>query len=139
MVAEAEKYAEEDKATRERIEARNGLENYAFSLKNQVNDEEGMGKKISEEDKETILDAVKETQDWLEENGKLSLLQLLINLTIIMLTDLTQPPPPPPRTLRSRRRSCPTWRTPSRASCTRAAAPAARRTSQMRTTSFKLP
>ena len=30
MVAEAEQYAEEDKATRERIEARNGLENYAF-------------------------------------------------------------------------------------------------------------
>ncbi|KAL2168709.1 hypothetical protein VTG60DRAFT_6935 [Thermothelomyces hinnuleus] len=69
MIAEAEKYAEEDKATRERIEARNGLENYAFSLKNQVNDEEGLGKKISEEDKETILEAVKETQDWLEENA----------------------------------------------------------------------
>ncbi|KAK1836687.1 heat shock protein 70 family [Podospora conica] len=69
MVAEAEKYAEEDKATRERIEARNGLENYAFNLKNQVNDEEGMGSKISEDDKETILEAVKETQDWLEENA----------------------------------------------------------------------
>ncbi|KAK3303543.1 glucose-regulated protein [Chaetomium strumarium] len=69
MVAEAEKYAEEDKATRERIEARNGLENYAFSLKNQVNDEEGLGKKISEDDKETILEAVKEAQDWLEENA----------------------------------------------------------------------
>ncbi|KAL2264662.1 hypothetical protein VTJ83DRAFT_7172 [Remersonia thermophila] len=69
MVAEAEKYAEEDKATRERIEARNGLENYAFSLKNQVNDEEGLGKKISDDDKETILDAVKEAQEWLEENA----------------------------------------------------------------------
>ncbi|RGP77613.1 glucose-regulated [Fusarium longipes] len=69
MVAEAEKYAEEDKATRERIEARNGLENYAFSLKNQVNDEEGLGGKIDEEDKETILDAVKETNEWLEEHG----------------------------------------------------------------------
>jgi heat shock protein 5 len=69
MVAEAEKYAEEDKATRERIEARNGLENYAFSLKNQVNDEEGLGGKIDEEEKETILDAVKETTEWLEENG----------------------------------------------------------------------
>ena len=43
MVAEAEKFADEDKATRERIEARNGLENYAFSLKNQVNDEDGLG------------------------------------------------------------------------------------------------
>ena len=69
MVAEAEKYAEEDKATRERIEARNGLENYAFSLKNQVNDDDGLGGKISEDDKETLIEAVKETQEWLEENA----------------------------------------------------------------------
>lgn len=54
MVAEAEQYADEDKATKERIEARNGLENYAFSLKNQVNDEEGLGGKIDEDDKETV-------------------------------------------------------------------------------------
>jgi len=69
MVEEAEKYADEDKATRERIEARNGLENYAFSLKNQVNDDEGLGGKIDEDDKETLMEAVKEAQDWLEENG----------------------------------------------------------------------
>ncbi len=54
MVQEAEQYADEDKATKERIEARNGLENYAFSLKNQVNDEEGLGGKIEEDDKETV-------------------------------------------------------------------------------------
>ncbi|EKG12768.1 Heat shock protein Hsp70 [Macrophomina phaseolina MS6] len=69
MVAEAEKYADEDKATRERIEARNSLENYAFSLKNQVNDEEGLGGKIDDDDKETIMEAVKEAQDWLDENA----------------------------------------------------------------------
>ncbi|KFY72054.1 hypothetical protein V499_07778 [Pseudogymnoascus sp. VKM F-103] len=69
MVQEAEQYADEDKATKERIEARNGLENYAFSLKNQVNDEEGLGGKIDDDDKETILEAVKETTDWLEENA----------------------------------------------------------------------
>lgn len=54
MVEEAEKFAEEDKITREKIEARNGLENYAFSLKNQVKDEEGLGGKIDEEDKESV-------------------------------------------------------------------------------------
>ena len=54
MVAEAEKFAEEDKATREKIEARNGLENYAFSLKNQVNDDEGLGGKIEADDKESV-------------------------------------------------------------------------------------
>jgi len=69
MVEEAEMYADEDKATKERIEARNGVENYAFSLKNQVNDEEGLGGKLDEEDKETLIDAIKETTEWLEENG----------------------------------------------------------------------
>lgn len=54
MVEEAEKYADEDKATRERIEARNGLENYVFSLKNQVDDKEGLGSKVSAEDKEAV-------------------------------------------------------------------------------------
>ena len=69
MIAEAQEFAEEDKATSERIQARNGLENYVFSLKTQVNDEEGLGGKIDDEDKETLLEAVKETSDWLEENA----------------------------------------------------------------------
>jgi len=69
MVSEAEKFADEDKANRERIEARNGLENYAFTIKNQANDEEGLGGRITEEEKEALLDAVKETTDWLDENG----------------------------------------------------------------------
>ena len=51
---EAEKFAEEDKATAARITARNGFENYVFSLKNQVNDKDGLGGKIEEEDKETV-------------------------------------------------------------------------------------
>ncbi|KAK9465857.1 heat shock protein 70 family [Lipomyces arxii] len=71
MVEEAEKYAEQDQELREKIEARNSLENYAASLKNQVNDdtETGLGSKISEEDKETLVDAVKEVLDWLDENA----------------------------------------------------------------------
>jgi heat shock protein 5 len=69
MVEEAEKFADEDKAVRERIEARNALENYAYSLKNQVADKEGLGGKIDEDDKESLLEAIKETQDWVEENA----------------------------------------------------------------------
>ncbi|RLL99621.1 hypothetical protein CFD26_108229 [Aspergillus turcosus] len=69
MVAEAEEFAEEDKAIKAKIEARNSLENYAFSLKNQVNDESGLGGQIDEDDKQTILDAVKEVTDWLEDNA----------------------------------------------------------------------
>ena len=70
MIAEATEFAEEDKAASAKITARNGLENYAFSLKNQANDEEGLGGKIDEEDKETLLEAVKEATDWLDENGQ---------------------------------------------------------------------
>ena len=70
MVAEAEEFAEADKAVKEKIDARNKLENYASSLKNQVNDEEGLGGKIDDEEKETLLDAVKEAQDWMSENAE---------------------------------------------------------------------
>ncbi|KAI3662204.1 hypothetical protein MP638_002190 [Amoeboaphelidium occidentale] len=69
MVKEAEEYAEEDKKFKERIEAKNGLENYLFSLKNQVNDEKQLGGKLSADDKEKILDIVKEKIDWLDSNG----------------------------------------------------------------------
>ena len=69
MVQEAEKYKAEDEDARKRIDAKNALENYAYSLKNQLNDEEGLGGKIDEDDKETLMEAVKETQDWLEENA----------------------------------------------------------------------
>lgn len=118
MVAEAEKFAEEDKATRERIEARNGLENYAFSLKNQVNDEEGLGGKIDEEDKETVslipsISAMKRTFLLTCINRFLTLLRRLLS------GSRRTAPTPPPRTLRSRRRSCPTSPTPSHLRCTR--------------------
>ncbi|KAK4174712.1 heat shock protein 70 family [Triangularia setosa] len=69
IIMEAEGYAEKDKEVRQRIEARNGLENYAFNLKNQVSDEQGMGGKIDGDDKDTILDAVKEAMSWLDENA----------------------------------------------------------------------
>ncbi|KAK9451703.1 heat shock protein 70 family [Limtongia smithiae] len=71
MVEEAEKYAEADQELREKIEARNSLENYASSLRNQLNDdsETGLGSKIEDEDKETLMEAVKETMDWIDENG----------------------------------------------------------------------
>ncbi|ODV88878.1 hypothetical protein CANCADRAFT_130416 [Tortispora caseinolytica NRRL Y-17796] len=68
MVEEAEKYAEQDAALRDRIEARSGLEMYATSLRNQAMDPSGFGGNIDEEDKDTILEAVKETIEWLNDN-----------------------------------------------------------------------
>jgi heat shock protein 5 len=68
MVREAEEFAEEDKIMKETIDARNQLEGYAYSMKNTVNDEDKLGDKIDDDDKETIEEAVTETIDWLDEN-----------------------------------------------------------------------
>lgn len=46
------------------------LENYLYSIKNQVNDKEQLGGKISDEDKEKVLDTVKEKLDWLTKNAE---------------------------------------------------------------------
>jgi len=66
MVKEAELRAEEDKALREKVEARNTLENYAYQVRNTLNDENGPAQKLSEEDKATVEEAVKEALDWLD-------------------------------------------------------------------------
>ena len=68
MIADAEKFADDDKKLKERVESRNELESYAYSLKNQINDNEKLGAKLSDEDKEKIEEAVNEKISWLEEN-----------------------------------------------------------------------
>ncbi|RXK40323.1 chaperone DnaK [Tremella mesenterica] len=68
MVREAEEFADEDAAIKKRIESMNALQNFVFSLKAQVNDAEGLGGKISSDDKETILAAIKEKTEWLEDH-----------------------------------------------------------------------
>ncbi|XP_030852972.1 endoplasmic reticulum chaperone BiP [Strongylocentrotus purpuratus] len=68
MVNEAERFAEDDKLMKEKVEARNDLESYSYSLKNQVNDEEKLGGKLSEDEKETIMSAVDEQIEWLDAN-----------------------------------------------------------------------
>jgi len=67
MVAEAEQYAAEDHAMKEQIEAKNQLENYAYSMRNSVSDEKLQGK-LDPADKQTIEKAVAETTAWLEAN-----------------------------------------------------------------------
>ncbi|XP_036385004.1 endoplasmic reticulum chaperone BiP-like [Megalops cyprinoides] len=73
MVNDAERFADEDRKLKERIDARNELESYAYSLKNQVGDEEKLGGKLSSEDKEAIEKAVGEKIEWLESHQDASL------------------------------------------------------------------
>jgi L1 cell adhesion molecule like protein len=71
MVNDAAKYENQDKQQRERVEAKNGLENYAFSMKNTVNDA-NVGGKLDESDKKAILDAVEGALQWLQTNQEAS-------------------------------------------------------------------
>jgi len=68
MVQEADEAAEEDKQMKERVEARNSLENYVYQIRNSINDNEKLGSKIGEEDKQTVEDTIKEAIEWLEAN-----------------------------------------------------------------------
>uniref|UniRef100_A0A7I4YHA9 Heat shock 70 kDa protein C n=1 Tax=Haemonchus contortus TaxID=6289 RepID=A0A7I4YHA9_HAECO len=68
MINEAEKFAEDDKKVKEQVEARNELESYAYSLKNQIGDKEKLGGKLDDADKKTLEEAVDETIKWLESN-----------------------------------------------------------------------
>merc|ERR1711998_482338 len=68
MVEEAEEFAEEDRKIKERVDARNSLETYAYNMKNTISDSDKLADKLEDEDKTTIEDAVKETLDWLDDN-----------------------------------------------------------------------
>jgi len=70
MIQDAEKFADEDKKLKERVEAKNELESYAYSLKTQINDKEKLGGKLSEEDKSKIETAAQDAIKWIEENAQ---------------------------------------------------------------------
>merc|ERR1712072_544461 len=65
MVEDAERFAEQDKAHASRIAAKNGLEGYAYNMKNSMSQAEG---KIPAEDKKVIDDSVQEVINWLDNN-----------------------------------------------------------------------
>jgi endoplasmic reticulum chaperone BiP len=67
LVEEAKEYAEEDRMLKDRIESRNGLESYLYSLKNAL-DEENVSERVAPEDKKEVMDLVEETLDWIDEN-----------------------------------------------------------------------
>lgn len=69
MINDAEKFADDDKKIKEKVEAKNELESYAYSLKNQIGDKEKLGGKLSDEDKKTIEEAVDEKIKWMESNA----------------------------------------------------------------------
>merc|ERR1712216_880287 len=67
MVQEAEKYRAEDEQNKAKIEAKNGLENYCFTMRNTLQ-EEKLQDKFEGDDKDKIEKAVQEALDWLDKN-----------------------------------------------------------------------
>ncbi len=67
MVSEAEKYKADDEKQRDRVQAKNGLESYAYQMKQTMEDEK-LKDKISEEDKKLVLDKCNEVISWLDSN-----------------------------------------------------------------------
>ena len=65
MIKEAEKYKEQDQKNKERVEAKNELENFCFNMKNTM---DKPGVKIGESDKKKITEAIDKTIKWIDAN-----------------------------------------------------------------------
>jgi|EP01096_Ripella_sp_DP13-Kostka_P015050 heat shock 70kDa protein 1/2/6/8 len=65
MVRDAERFKADDDAQREKIEAKNGLENYVYNIRNTINDDK-VASKLSEDDKKAINDIVDQTVQWID-------------------------------------------------------------------------
>jgi len=65
MVQEAEKFKEQDAQYAAKVEARNALESYVFSLKNSLT---GLEKPLGETDYATLKTAIDDALKWLEDN-----------------------------------------------------------------------
>jgi L1 cell adhesion molecule like protein len=67
LVKEAEKFKNEDELVRKRVEAKNGLETYTYSIKNTLKDEK-LQDKFEAGEKEKVEKAVDEAVKWIETN-----------------------------------------------------------------------
>ena len=67
MVSEAEEFRAEDEQNKGKVEAKNGLENYCFTMRNTLQ-EEKLKEKFEAGDKENIEKAVQDALDWLDKN-----------------------------------------------------------------------
>jgi len=67
LVKDAEKYKAEDELVKKRVEAKNGLENYCYSIRNTLKDEK-LKDKFQADEKTKIEKAVDDSIKWVESN-----------------------------------------------------------------------
>ncbi|KAA6395795.1 MAG: putative Heat shock 70 kDa protein C, partial [Streblomastix strix] len=65
---EAEEFIEDDQKQLKRVQKKIELEHYAYSLKDQVQDSDKLGGKISDDDRKAIESAAQDALDWLDVN-----------------------------------------------------------------------
>jgi heat shock protein 5 len=58
MIRDAEKFADQDKELKEKIDAKNSLENYIYTMRNTIEDKEKLAEKIESDDKDKIKEAL---------------------------------------------------------------------------------
>jgi len=68
MVDKAKEMEEEDQKLVGKVNSKNALEGFLFSVKNNINDKQLEGK-IKDEDKKTVLDACDDGLKWMESHS----------------------------------------------------------------------
>merc|ERR1711988_1357158 len=71
MIKEAEQFADEDKKVKERVDAKNAFDGYLHSMRSAAEgsgENKGLSEKMDSDEKEQILDALKDGQSWLDSN-----------------------------------------------------------------------
>jgi len=69
MMNEAERYKEQDDVVKKRIEAKNALENYSYSVRSSLKDEK-LKDKFSESEKQTLESTCESALKWIESNSE---------------------------------------------------------------------
>jgi heat shock protein 5 len=70
MIKDAEKYADMDRKLKDIAEAKNDLESYVYSLRNQMNENQKLSQKLNSNEKKTIMNAIEAKIKWIDSNPK---------------------------------------------------------------------
>lgn len=69
MVKEAEELAAEDAAQRRHVEKLNELSTFIWQLRSHITDTQGLGGRLSNDDKQMLQQELKQASDWVEQFG----------------------------------------------------------------------
>ncbi|KAJ7124957.1 heat shock protein 70 [Mycena epipterygia] len=77
MILESEQFAAQDDMQRKRVETLNSLSNFVYGARSEFQDQGGLGAKLKEVDKPKLSALLKESMQWIEEEGSSASLEEL--------------------------------------------------------------